>query len=381
MTEAQANDTMTAADAPTPESLVVSSAAKKRAMAINDAYQSLEKMRRLNLELECQERGIHIHDDKDYEKCTTCLFESNEEQEGYSSYLPSLTKTKSKKAMPCLICGTPCCINHRSKGFWQESLVVCCDCESVFTMEFADDIMKDESLLKPSVERLVDLYDRTLLLLQYSVPFIPELCTKMMEEEKRQNRTTLGTSTVGVATGLVGAAAFVTPVGPPLLIGSLLFGTSATAVQVGSDARYFTLPAVQLANRILALYGMLESVLRIRHKLGTEAKVDGDAVSPDKNAKPQAAKKEETFLGKTTTRLMKTGVGRLVTSAALSGVFLIWDSRNLSNTVSAIREGSRSEKAERLQEIQEQISELPKTEQLDTELQSYLTILGTSDSS
>lgn len=367
----------------------VSSSTKKRSVVLNAAYESVETMRRLNLELQCQERGIEITSEEDYNKCTTCLLNPEEEKAG--GYLPSFTitgasKTKKKKATPCLVCATPCCTTHRSKSFWQESLVVCCDCESVFTLEFAVDVLSNEKNLQPAVERLVDLYDRTLLLLQYSSPFVPEICNKLLQEEKRQNLTSFGTSTVGVTCGIVGAAAFVTPVGPPLLLGSLLFGTSATAVQVGSDARYFALPAQQLANRILALYGMLESVLRIRNTLqavveaaaspGRETDPSSTSTKNNKVLPPPKQKEEDTFFGKTAGRLLKTGVGRIVVSSTLSAAFLVWDTKILNQTVSAIRQGNRSDKAERLEEIRDELATVPKTNELDEEFRGFVEVLA-----
>ena len=216
-----------------------------------------------------------------------------------------------------------------------------------------------------------------MLLLQYSSPLIPQLSQQLLEEEKRQNLTSAGTGTAAVASGIVGAAAFCTPVGPPLLLGSMLFGTSATAIQVGSDARYFKLPAVQLANRLLALQGMVESILQIRNTLcavATETATLNPMIDKQAFAKNEEERKEreQTFMGKTTGRLFKTGVGSLVTSATLSGAFLLWDSKNLRETVKAIKQGNRSEKAERLLNIQEHVSQLPKTEQLDEELQAYV---------
>ena len=43
----------------------------RRAMEINDAYESLEKMRRLNLEVTCEELGVSCNPNHD--QCVMCL--------------------------------------------------------------------------------------------------------------------------------------------------------------------------------------------------------------------------------------------------------------------------------------------------------------------
>ena len=118
----------------------VSSATRKASMEINAAYESQEKMRRLNLEVECQHRGI-VLTEQDYEKCTTYLF-----QEKKRSLIPF-----GKRSTPCLICAAPCCTTHRSKSFWQESLVVCCDCEQVFTLDYVVESLTGPGKLQPAV--------------------------------------------------------------------------------------------------------------------------------------------------------------------------------------------------------------------------------------
>ena len=44
----------------------------QKATELNEAYGALERMRQLNLEIACQERGIV---DIDYDECTFCLLE------------------------------------------------------------------------------------------------------------------------------------------------------------------------------------------------------------------------------------------------------------------------------------------------------------------
>ena len=57
--------------------------------------------------------------------------------------------------------------------------------------------------------------------------------------EKRHDRVSVGSSATGLLSGVVGVAAaatIFTPVGPPLLLASILFGTSGAAVAAGSEA-------------------------------------------------------------------------------------------------------------------------------------------------
>jgi hypothetical protein len=66
----------------------------------------------------------------------------------------------------------------------------------------------------------------------------------------------LGSSSAGLISGVLGIAAavtIITPAGPPLLIVSLLFGGSATAVSTGTEARNYYSEPNKLAGRIQAL--------------------------------------------------------------------------------------------------------------------------------
>jgi hypothetical protein len=76
----------------------------------------------------------------------------------------------------------------------------------------------------------------------------------------------LGSSSAGLISGVLGIAAavtIITPAGPPLLIASLLFGGSATAVSTGTEARNYYSEPNKLAGRIQALHGMVHAILRV----------------------------------------------------------------------------------------------------------------------
>jgi hypothetical protein len=116
------------------------------------------------------------------------------------------------------------------------------------------------------IDEMIGLYDRCLMLLRFSAQFIDTIATLLEQKQEQQNKIGLGSS-AGVVSGVLGvvaAATILTPVGPPLLIASLVFGGSALAVQTsGSDAMNYFLEPNKLADRILSLHGMLHSLLRV----------------------------------------------------------------------------------------------------------------------
>jgi hypothetical protein len=230
---------------------------KKTTMEINDAYEALEKMRRLNLEVTCQEHGFFC---VDYERCVTCiLVEANEAEkkanndskvrfprfqrlmeEQKKMQFPRIQRLMDEQkklqsqllppraATPCLICGSPVCSSHTSKTFRAESINVCLDCEQLFNFEFiVDCLTMDKRERREKVDRMIDLYDRTALLLKYSSQYIDGAAASLEDTKFRQNKIGVGGSTAGLMSGALGiaaAATILTPAGPPLLIASLLFG-------------------------------------------------------------------------------------------------------------------------------------------------------------
>lgn len=275
---------------------------KKAAMEINDAYEALEKMRRLNLEICCQEQGIT---NVDYDRCVTCLFaEKAQEECNKNARFPRIRKviddTKKLKptrsCSPCLTCGSPVCPSHTSSTFRAEKVNVCLDCEKLFNLEFVVDcLIMDKGERQKRVDHMIDLYDRTVLLLKYSSQYMDGVARSLEEAMARQNKIGVGGSTAGIMSGALGiaaAATILTPVGPPLLVASLLFGGrcvfdlhisttkktichswivfyfSATAVQTGTEVknRYFSEPH-QLAANIIALSGMQKNILKVADTL------------------------------------------------------------------------------------------------------------------
>eukprot|EP00957_Ditylum_brightwellii_P050588 3836302-Ditylum_brightwellii.AAC.1 len=65
---------------------------------------------------------------------------------------------------------------------------------------------------------------------------------------------------MGGVTGVIGAAAMFTHVGPPLLLASLLFGGGSTAVTAGNEMVNYRSEPRQMADRILVLFDVLMSL-------------------------------------------------------------------------------------------------------------------------
>ncbi|KAL7579498.1 hypothetical protein ACA910_007875 [Epithemia clementina (nom. ined.)] len=247
----------------------------KKAMEINEAYAALERMRQVNLGLICQELGMH---DVDHEDCTVCVMERAKKAKQTGS--PS-RKSWIKKSKPdrCLTCGSPSCPSHSSEIFKAENITLCKECEKVFQIEFIMSAMTlDSKERRDRIDHLIDLYDRTVLLLNYSMQYIVDVAKALEETKKRQSKLNVGGSSAGIVSGVLGmAAAFsiLTPAGPPLLIAALLFGGGATAVQTGTELKqqYFFEPG-KVADRILALYGMLLTILTVTGTLRDAALLD-----------------------------------------------------------------------------------------------------------
>jgi hypothetical protein len=428
--------------AATPPTIIEPNTAFKKGvtMELNHAYESLETMRKLNLELKCHERGIYRA--IDYHQCTTCLLEQFPQQKQQAAEatppqsslfgngrfprlqklaqdpnsFPRLQKLRSQKlaqAPRCLLCATPCCRTHSSATFRQESLTVCLSCEQVFSLDFVVDCLTDRDAVGECVERMVDLYDRAVLLLKYSSQYIPSVMEQLQGTKVRQNKVGLGSSSAGVVSGILGiaaAATIITPAGPPLLIASLLFGGSATAVQTGTEARNYYSDSNQLAGRILALHGMVNAILRVtstlrdamlRDHIRTDV-YDEDYDKDQSSARALAVNALSRHKGKvlaaatatrfsaagmetaaslgTTSRfLTRTGSNLLKTmrvarfaGGAMSAAVLVFEAQSLNTTIRDIRAGNPCEKAESLRKVEEELETLPTTESVEQECQNYI---------
>jgi hypothetical protein len=112
---------------------------------------------------------------------------------------------------------------------------------------------------------MMNVYDRVVLLLLYSMQFVDQVALRLQQKTRNQNHVSVGSSSVGVLSGVLGVAAaatILTPAGVPLLIASLLFGGSATAVQTSTEVRNYYSDSNRLANRIFALHGIVHCIMK-----------------------------------------------------------------------------------------------------------------------
>lgn len=177
---------------------------------------------------------------------------------------------KLKKSPPCLVCNTPCCKNHSSQS-WRKfmHITLCTSCESVFGIQYITTILTAPSNKErqKSLDRLMDMYDRIVLVLRYSSEYIiTDLSDQLDERLTRRHKWGIGSSSAGMISGVLGlaaTAAFFTPAGPPLMIASLIFGGSASAVQTGADVGLHYSEPHKMANRILALNATMMAIIRV----------------------------------------------------------------------------------------------------------------------
>jgi len=172
----------------------------------------------------------------------------------------------------CLICASPSCPEHSSASFRKDGITICLSCERLFELDFIMNCVSepDPQIRAKHIDHMIDCYDRCLLLLKYSSRYVEQIAASLEKSQEQQNKIGLGSSGVGVLSGVLGiaaAASILTPAGPPLLIASLVFGGTATTAQVGSEAMNYLSEPNKLADRIIALHGMTLSILRVTSTL------------------------------------------------------------------------------------------------------------------
>jgi hypothetical protein len=274
-------------------------------MELNVAYESLETMRKLNLEMTCQENHIPYTPQDLQTTCAVCLLSrepyrmsppptatdtvatatpqkrsfftkntsSTNSNDVSTAYNKMLVKkySKAKVSLPCLICGTPTCPKHGSASFRKENIIMCLNCEELFGLSYVVQILTcpEPKLRRQYIDKMIELYDRTILLLRFitTVQF-DHICTVLQQSTIRKNKVGIGSSSAGIVSGVLGivsAATIFTPIGPPLLIASLVFGGSATAAQTGSHLRNSSVCSEQhrIADRVIALHGICWNILRV----------------------------------------------------------------------------------------------------------------------
>jgi len=390
-----------------------------------------------------------------------------------------------RPAAPCLTCGTPVCPRHRCKELKRQNINICTDCSIFFSLETYlarvnrseegdehvggdngdngtnnsnnDSIVQETTTttttttttMEPSsnnaiavvvensdektkvlsysdrkqkMNQMLDVYDRVLLVLQYSSRFIDDIATSLENNTKRNNQIGLGSSATGFVSGIAGVAAactIFTPVGPPLLIASILFGGAGTAASAGSEAVNYHCSANKMCDTIIALHGMLHSIARLtissptptptpttaskadEEETGTETSNDeiltgssSNHSSMDRNTDsnisrdnppPTTITASETSNASATTR---NGHNRAtspkrrdesreasvrnwtraagnalkpLTFGALSAVSVVAEAREMRITLDKISAGNPCDKAETLREIGREFDDLPST--------------------
>ncbi|GKY92023.1 hypothetical protein MPSEU_000173900 [Mayamaea pseudoterrestris] len=443
-----------------PES-ITASVNKINTIDLNVTYESLEKMRRLNLELACEDRNIGF-DEAVLQSCSQCLLERPSSPKSKSSDAVDERPGASSKRFPrirkfldvpkkqvqaasqhlmirktpknCLICNAPTCSKHASSAFAKENITLCQPCEHLFSIEYVV-----ECLTAPSpqdrlylMDRMMDIYDRALLLLRYSSQYVPATATALEDSMIKTNRVNVGSSGAGVVSGVLGvcaAATILTPVGPPLLVASLLFGGSATAVQTSTDLRNYYSEPNQLADRVIALHGMVRSILRIVkalhevitrdhlhsgmydedddddgkdgvaacHKSMLEhdksfesramvgmtagraaaasvefASLAGATAGTSMTAVAETAALNAGLLNRSGMVLLRTARVARFAGGALSAATVMLEAKSLNDTLGRIRAGNACEKATILRKIEKEMDRFPATNELSAEIERYL---------
>lgn len=192
------------------------------------------------------------------------------------------------------------------------------------------------------------------------------------------------------------------------------------ALQTGTDVKnaYFS-EHHRLADKILALHGMAESILRIvstlrdammRCHIRTEAYENNKTKTSinekiDKKragvlagmtagrfslasmeigslaATSEAGLLNAQFLSRTGSNLMKTARVARVAGGALSAATLVFEARCMTKTINEIKDGNPCDKAQRLRQIKLELDEnkFPTTHKLDSEIENYLSALAYRD--
>lgn len=321
------------------------------AMALNVAYEALEQVRRANIAIEFgRELGP--------KECTLCL---REPQPTGRFRMPKLNR-----AAPCLTCGNPVCPRHRCPELKRENINICVGCSQFFALgEFVQKVhaCEEVSVRREMYNSMLDVYDRALLVLQYSAQYIDDITTALEYNNKRNDRIGFGSSATGFVSGIAGVAAaatIFTPVGPPLLIASILFGGGATAASASSEAVNYHCNANKMADTIYALHGMVHSISRLalEGRFMEQLAEEGEDVITSTSSSRKGAPK--TTQARNWTRATVNAMKPL-TAGALSAASVVMEAREMRNTLDKINAGSPCEKADSLRKIAQEMDLLPST--------------------
>jgi len=250
-----------------------------QSMALNDAFLALETMRKANLDLELASMGK-----VDHRCCTACLRAQWRKEEARAAAGEKRRTWKHnfarrRAALPCLVCAAPVCSNHSCPEFRKDKVTICGECSPLFSVDFIFDIVfnDDKEHRRACIDKVVDSYDRAVLIIKYSSQFIDDIAKALRDNTTRDNSVALGSSGIGLMSGITGAAAaavhiaaaaaagaaILSPAGPPLFIASLIFGGTAAAASTSSEAVSYYSEPNQMASRLLALHELINSLLQV----------------------------------------------------------------------------------------------------------------------
>lgn len=326
-----------------------------QAMTLDVAYQSLETVRKVNLQVEF---GKEV----DVNHCVPCLRAEHSSNIVKSKFGKWMSK---KAASPCLTCGSPVCKLHHSSDFGKQNITICSECAHLFSVNYlVKNIMQEEDPVqkRDRLNSMLEVYDRALLVLMYSTQFIDEVVVALQGNTSRHNKIGLASSATGMVSGGLGVAAactIFTPVGPPLLLASILFGGGATAATAGSEAVNYRGEPNKMSSKILTLHSIVSCIARLPSFMDMEEKEEEQLANTLKKDQDQ-------------TRLhwARTAMHGLkpLTAGALSAISIVTEAREMKNTVDKIRAGNQCEKAERLARIKEEVKNIPSTNDLSNQL-------------
>jgi hypothetical protein len=409
-------------------------------LELNSAYESWEQARRHSVEEECSKRGLAFTEETMH-TCFTCLKEPVTKAKPVLSdalgnpLFPVLFKLRQtgqdavlnarKSDSPCLLCAAVVCNRHSNAAFRKEGVSVCQDCVKCLEYDFAS--AQVAQAVHEYLQHLIDLYQRAHLLLQYCSQFMLATADSLEKTTKQHNHIGVGGSGAGLVSGALGIAAAIsilTPAGPPLLVASIVFGGSATAVQTGSEAyKYYGEPN-QFANRILLLQGIAERILvvvrtmrdgkllpylnqamssedqkadnctghipqqqadqgptmkdaakagvRIGCNAATSASLFAqEAAATSANLFAQEATLTGRFVSRATTTAARTARFARFAGGALSAATMILEAHEMRKTLDHIKLGSPCEKAEAIRTVYANMTHMPSTVYVKNMCESY----------
>ena len=212
----------------------------KTVLELNETFLEWEKARQEEVEKECHLLNIpYVEETKN--KCFACLKEGASKPKAVpkpSSALFSDSKgkpmfpllyklrqsgqdivtenTKHVKSVvsgsetPCLLCASVCCSKHSSPAFRKEGVTLCLDCVQQLEENNYEKakLPRDVAL---ETQRLVDLYGRALLMLQFCAPYMLATADQLERQTKQHNEIAgVGGSSAGLASGVLGVMAAAT---------------------------------------------------------------------------------------------------------------------------------------------------------------------------